>query len=136
MILLRQNINNQVKVTLSEKKILETDNYLLQLTNDLSNEVFSLIVSDDSNSKLRYNSFCIPVTASANPYSGSINLTLPGFYHYTFYEMPSGSNTTSSLGLNAVENGKMLLVNNVSESAVMFSGSYNPAPVFNPEDYQ
>jgi hypothetical protein len=135
MILLTQNTNNTVVVTLSENQQTIGSIFLLQVTNDTTKEVFSTIVKDISPDPLSYNTFYIPVTASANPYSGSLNLPLAGFYSYKFFEGTGSTNPTSSLGLNLMEIGKVQLLPFSASTVTAFTSSNVPSKVFDPSQY-
>ena len=126
MILLQQNSLSQVTVSLTENQLSTGSLFLLQLTNDTSQEVFSAMVEDVSEDALSYNTFFIPVSSSGIADTGSFVLSLPGFYHYTFLE--SGSN-------NILEIGKVQLLPSVSSSVTAFTSSYSPSAVFNPAQY-
>ena len=137
MIVLTQNTTNQVTATLQEKQISSGSSYLLQLVNDQSKEQLYTVVYDESASPLSFQTFFINlVTGSASYLNSEINPDLPGFYHYSFFEGTGSGSPTSSLGLNVLESGKVLVIQNATSSIPAFTSSYSPSAVFNPADYQ
>jgi hypothetical protein len=91
-------------LTLTEKQLLITPNYLFVFTNRSSNNVIKFVVlntADLSLFKDRYNEFSI-VTNS------SFSSALEGQYTYEVYEQASSSNTNPT-GLNKLETGIMWL---------------------------
>ena len=137
MIVLTQNTTNQVTATLQEKQISSGSIYLLQLVNDQSNERFYTIVIDESDSPLSYQTFFVSLVTGSADYSNSeVNLDLPGFYHYIFFEGTGSVSPTASIGLNILETGKALVIQNPTSSNSAFTSSYSPSAVFNPADYQ
>ena len=95
---------NTIVLTLTEKQLLTSPNYLFVFTNRSTNlevKFVKLFASDTSLYKDRYNEFSI-VT---NTYFAS---QLEGQYTYEIYEQASTSNTNPS-GLNKLETGIMWL---------------------------
>jgi hypothetical protein len=135
MILLTQNTNNIFAVTVSEKKITDTDYYLFEFTNDTTRQKYYTVLVDTSDSKERYNQFTLPLTPFAVPESGSLNLSLTGFYQYAIYENSGSNYVSSSDGLNVVETGKAKVLSDTDFSLPAFTSSYNPNPVFDPTIY-
>ena len=104
MIHLTKSQTNTIVMTLTEKELLTTPNYLFVFTNRSSNEVVKFVKlynTDTSLYKDRYNEFSI-VT---NTY---FSTALEGQYTYEIYEQASTSNTNPS-GLNKLETGIMWL---------------------------
>jgi hypothetical protein len=104
MIHLTKGQTNTIILTLTEKQLLITPNYLFVFTNRSSNNVIKFVVlntADLSLFKDRYNEFSI-VTNS------SFSSALEGQYTYEVYEQASSSNTNPT-GLNKLETGIMWL---------------------------
>jgi hypothetical protein len=104
MVHLTKGETNTIVVTLTEKELLTSPNYLFVFTNRSSNSVISFVklnATDTSLYKDRYNEFSI-VT---NTY---FSTALEGQYTYEIYEQASTSNTNPS-GLNELETGIMWL---------------------------
>jgi hypothetical protein len=104
MVHLTKGETNTIVVTLTEKQLLTSPNYLFVFTNRSSNSVISFVklyANDTSLYKDRYNEFSI-VT---NTY---FSTALEGQYTYEIYEQASTSNTNPS-GLNELETGIMWL---------------------------
>lgn len=126
MILLQPNSINQVNVSLTENQVGTGSVYLIKVVNDESKQIFSASLEDQSDDRMSYNLFYIPVSSSGIQDTGSLVLALSGFYHYTFLE-PGSS--------NILEIGKIQLLPAVSSSGAFFTSSYAPASVFNPAQY-
>ena len=135
MILLSSNSYNNLICTLSERKVTDSIYYLFEFINDTSKEQFYTVLRDDSEIPERFNQFTLLVTGSAIPQSGSLNMTLTGFYQYSIYENSGSTFTSSSIGLNQVETGKMQLLPSTVTPVSAFTSSYNPNPVFDPKSY-
>jgi hypothetical protein len=104
MIHLTKTETNTIVLTLTEKQLLTSPNYLFVFTNRSTNlevKFVKLFASDTSLYKDRYNEFSI-VT---NTYFAT---KLEGQYTYEIYEQASTSNTNPS-GLNKLETGIMWL---------------------------
>jgi hypothetical protein len=104
MIHLTKTETNTIVLTLTEKQLLTSPNYLFVFTNRSTNlevKFVKLFASDTSLYKDRYNEFSI-VT---NTHFAS---QLEGQYTYEIYEQASTSNTNPS-GLNKLETGIMWL---------------------------
>lgn len=104
MIHLTKTETNTIILTLTEKQLLTSPNYLFVFTNRSTNlevKFVKLFASDTSLYKDRYNEFSI-VT---NTHFAS---QLEGQYTYEIYEQASTSNTNPS-GLNKLETGIMWL---------------------------
>lgn len=135
MILITQNTICQITAALRQSQLSTGSNFLFQLINPETKDTFSTIVQDYSFDTFSYNTFYVPIlTGSADPFSGSLYLPLPGFYSYSFYEL-TGSFTTSSAGLNLLEIGKAQVLPFATSSIVAFTSSNTPSAVFNPRDY-
>ena len=104
MVHLTKGETNTIVMTLTEKELLTSPNYLFVFTNRSSNEVVKFVKLNNTDISLykdRYNEFSI-VT---NTYFSS---ALEGQYTYEIYEQASTSNTNPS-GLNKLETGIMWL---------------------------
>jgi len=104
MVHLTKGGTNTIVMTLTEKELLTTPNYLFVFTNRSSNEVIKFVKLNNTDISLykdRYNEFSI-VT---NTY---FSTALEGQYTYEIYEQASTSNTNPS-GLNKLETGIMWL---------------------------
>ena len=134
MILLFKDCTNQVIVTLAEKKMLNTDIYLFEFTNILSNEKFYCVSQDSSEHQYRYQRFCIThiSSGSTDPYQSQVNIPLEGFYDYVAYENPDS--VLNPDGLNVVEVGRMKLIG-FSQSIPTFEPANNTRKVFDPKNY-
>jgi hypothetical protein len=104
MVHLTKGETNTIVMTLTEKELLTSPNYLFVFTNRSSNSVVKFVklnATDTSAYKDRFNEFSI-VT---NTY---FSTALEGQYTYEIYEQASTSNTNPS-GLNKLETGIMWL---------------------------
>ena len=104
MIHLTKSQTNTIVLTLTEKQLLTTPNYLFVFTNRSSNVVVSFVklyATDTSLYKDRYNEFSIVTNTN-------FSSALEGQYTYEIYEQASTSNTNPS-GLNKLETGIMWL---------------------------
>lgn len=135
MILLFKQCINQVIVTLAEKKLENTDIYLVEFISSQGNEKFYTIAQDTSDWQERYQRFCIThVTGDTTSGLTEVNMQLEGFYEYNIYENPDSLLIPD--GLNLVETGRMKLIGFTEEKPV-----YNPTPspavkpVFDPKSY-
>lgn len=128
MLILLQNSQNPVTVTVSELQQGTGSLFLWEFINGISKQsVYTLAY--DSASLNRYNRFCITTTGSnADPTAGQVYLPLLGQYLYNVYEDPSGS--LSPAGLNLCEMGKMILTGSVTPPTA-FTGSTSQYIVYN-----
>jgi hypothetical protein len=104
MIHLIKGQTNTIILTLTEKQLLITPNYLFVFTNRSSNNIIKFVVlntSDLSLYKDRYNEFSIVTNTS-------FSSALEGQYTYEVYEQASSSNLNIT-GLNKLETGIMWL---------------------------
>jgi hypothetical protein len=104
MIHLTKGQTNTIILTLTEKQLLITPNYLFVFTNRSSNNIIKFVVlnaSDLSLYKDRYNEFSIVTNTN-------FSSALEGQYTYEVYEQASSSNTNIT-GLNKLETGIMWL---------------------------
>ena len=104
MIHLTKGQTNTIIMTLTEKQLLITPNYLFVFTNRSSNNIIKFVVlntSDLSLYKDRYNEFTIVTNTS-------FSAALEGQYTYEVYEQASTSNLNPT-SLNKLETGIMWL---------------------------
>lgn len=112
MIQLTKGQTQYIYLTLTEKQLLQSPNYLFVFTNRSSNQQVKFVKlnnTDVSQYKDRYNKFQIAV----NDYFGS---SLNGQWDYQVYEQTSPTNTNPA-GLNLLESGIMML----NQSATIFT---------------
>jgi hypothetical protein len=112
MIQLTKGQTQYIYLTLTEKQLLQSPNYLFVFTNRSSNQQVKFVKlnnTDVSQYKDRYNKFEIVV----NTYFGS---SLNGQWDYQVYEQTSPTNTNPA-GLNLLESGIMML----NQSATIFT---------------
>lgn len=105
MIRLTRSFTQNIILTLTEKQLLATPNYLFIFTNRSDNTIVKFIKlynTDVSGYKDRFNNFSI----TTNTYFSS---SLNGQYDYEIYEQVSSSNLDPT-GLNLLESGIMELV--------------------------
>jgi hypothetical protein len=128
MLILQQNSQNSVTVTVGELQMTTSSLFLFELINGVSHKA-TYTLAYDSASLNRYNRFCITTTGSnADATQGQVYLPLLGLYTYNIYEDPSGS--LSPIGLNNCETGWMKLVSG-SVAATTFSSSTAQYVVYN-----
>lgn len=134
MIIINQNTSNTEDFTLAEKKLYNTDLYLFEFINQVSNEFFYCIAQDKSYSQYRFNRFCLKhKTGTVDPTVGEINMKLEGFYKYNVYENPNS--VLLPAGLNLCETGKMKCIG-VPTIIKTFEPSSNTKKVFDPKSYK
>lgn len=89
MIRLTQEIGQNIYVTLTENKVGTSDYYLMECTNQVTNDIsYSILFGDSSNFKERYNTFFIFFNTNNTTNGLGHNLYLPysGFYTYVIFE--------------------------------------------------
>lgn len=104
MIQLTKGQTQFIYLTLTEKQLLQSPNYLFVFTNRSSNQQVKFVKlnnTDVSQYKDRYNKFQIIVN---DYFSSSLN----GQWDYQVYEQASPTNTNPA-GLNMLESGIMML---------------------------
>lgn len=115
IILNKQNITDNVIVTLNDSKTLTTPYYLFVFTNVTTNELVNHIANsanDLSDQQQRYNEFVID--------SSTIFATSSlGQWQYQIYEQASSTNTNVT-GLNLLEYGKMKLTTSDADLKIGF----------------
>jgi hypothetical protein len=117
MIHLIKGQTNSVVLTLSEKCILSSPNYLWVCTSRNTNEKISFVIlnnTDQSSYKTRYNKFNI---TTSNYFASATN----GEWSYIIYEQASTSNLDPSLASGIVEKGQFTL----NDSSQFSFNTYN-----------
>lgn len=110
MINLTKDTTAYIYLTLTEKELLTSPNYLFRFVNRSSNEEIKFILLNEDDISLfkeRYNKFIIDVDLYFS--SDSLN----GMYVYEVYEQMSTTNTDIT-GLNMLESGIMMLTTPVT----------------------
>ena len=112
IVLTKGTTNSNIALTLTELTTIDNVTYLIEFTEDITNDKFYLISTDTSVHKKRFNQFEI-VEGVNDPLNGSIILGDIGFYKYNVYEQEG--NSLDPTGLNIVERGKMKLLGEGTE---------------------
>lgn len=108
MILLQENTNNIVVLTLTEKTTINAPTYLFRFVNKQTNVEYVCIQSDTSVFKSRYNKFTITTqNTTPNPLLGQLKLSLGDEYEYYIYAQISTTNLDYKLSNEMVESGLM-----------------------------
>jgi hypothetical protein len=108
MILLQENTNNIVVLTLTEKTTINAPTYLFRFVNKQTNVEYVCIQSDTSTFKTRYNKFIITTQSTTpNPLLGQLKLSLGDEYEYYIYAQISTTNLDYKLSNEMVETGIM-----------------------------
>tara|TARA_R110001632_G_scaffold225288_1_gene358189 strand:+ start:531 stop:935 length:405 start_codon:yes stop_codon:yes gene_type:complete len=108
MILLRQDTQNTVIVTLKEKTTLSEPYYLFEFVCDNTKEITYFTGVDLSTNKTRFNEFLIELTTGIEDRLDSIlNMPLNGFYSYNIYSQVSATNLDINNITEIVESGKV-----------------------------
>jgi hypothetical protein len=127
MLVITQGNVNKLVVTLTEKKVTDSNIYLIEFVNQESKNKYYVVGQDVSVSPNRYNEFCITETTGSsgttNPFNEQIQLPLSGFYFYNVYENPNS--VIISTGLNQVETGKVLVL--VNPASIVKTPTYKSA---------
>jgi hypothetical protein len=98
MLKINQGETTKVVVTLTEKQTLSSPFWLFVFVNEQENVPKSVIVSDESLFKDRYNEFSLTDSFTSNLINGD--------YEYYVYEQTSSSNLDPALADNLCERGK------------------------------
>jgi len=93
--ILYKNSTNTVVLTLDEKKTISDPIWLIEFTSDMTGEVKTIVATDNSQYRIRYNQFSI-IEGSDKPFIGSVILSPSGMWTYRVYESDS-----SPVDLNA-----------------------------------
>ncbi len=112
MIRIRQEEIQNIYVTLTENKIGTSPYYLLECTNQVTNDIsYCIIFDDQSQYKERYNDFNIFIDSNNTNKGLNKNLYLPysGFYTYVIYETNLTEETYDDLASAAEAQGTTLL---------------------------
>jgi hypothetical protein len=89
VIRINQDSNQNIYVTLTENKVGTSDYYLMECTNQVTNDIsYCILFGDSSNFKERYNTFRITLDPDNINKGISKHLYLPysGFYTYVIFE--------------------------------------------------
>ena len=108
MIYLKENQNNIVALTLTEKTTINAPTYLFRFVNKQTNLEYVCISEDLSGYLARYNKFNILTTTSTpDPLEGELKLPLGDEYEYYIYAQISTTNLNYLLADEVVETGLM-----------------------------
>jgi len=121
MIYFDKNSINKITLTLTEKAILNSPNYLFVFKSRNSNDIIKFVVlnsADISTAKIRCNIFNIN---GASYFSNA----LVGEYTYEVYEQVSTTNTDISLTSGLLENGQMTLSDSSEFSFTTYQNQSN-----------
>lgn len=108
MIIINKSQENDVILTLEEKRTLDSPTFLFRFINDQLKTSKTFIATDTSGYVRRFNRFTIEETTSEDLTDGKVSLE-KGFYVYEIYEQLSATN----LDLNQVDNKVPLQVGRV-----------------------
>ena len=100
MIRINQDSNQNIYVTLTENKVGTSDYYLMECTNQVTNDIsYCILFGDSSNFKERYNTFRITLDPDNINKGISKHLYLPysGFYTYVIFETTLTTNEYNRL---------------------------------------
>ena len=131
MIVVIDNMQNDVVVTLTEKRTLQSPYYLFRFVNDLSKSEYLCIAADISSYPSRYNEFIIKTMVNTpNPLVGEIKPIGYGFYHYYIYEQTSATNLDYTQATTLLEVGKMNFIT-PAQAKITYAGNNTPKKVYN-----
>lgn len=100
MIRLTQDTGQNIWVTLTENKVGTSDYYLMECTNQVTNDIsYTILFGDTSNFKERFNTFFIWLNTNNITNGLGHNLYLPysGFYTYVIFETELTEETYNNL---------------------------------------
>lgn len=124
MILLQENTNNIVVLTLTEKTTINAPTYLFRFVNKQTNVEYVCIQSDTSVFKSRYNKFTITTqTTTPNPLLGQLKLSLGDEYEYYIYAQVSTTNLDYTLSNEMVESGIMRYDKTLTDRKIYNNGT-------------
>lgn len=134
--IINNNALQNLYLTLTEKKVGTSDYYLLECTNQTTNDIaYSILYGDSSEFKQRYNQFYIFNNINNDNKGLNHNIYLPytGLYDYKVFETDLTEqqyldllSANEAQGTNLLENGLLLLVPNDVNNTV-----YNPIDTTN-----
>jgi hypothetical protein len=108
MIYLKENQNNIVALTLTEKTTINAPTYLFRFVNNQTNLEYVCISDDLSGYLARYNKFNIlTMNTTPDPLQGELKLPLGDEYSYFIYAQISTTNLDYKLSNEVVETGIM-----------------------------
>lgn len=133
MIRLTQDTGQNLWVTLTENKVGTSDYYLMECTNQVTNDIsYTILFGDTSNFKERFNEFTIFLDVNNTNKGLNNNLYLPysGFYTYVIFETElteetynNLSNADEAAGTTQLETGLLYLIPTAQNNI-----EYNPNP--------
>jgi hypothetical protein len=124
MILLQENTNNIVVLTLTEKTTINAPTYLFRFVNKQTNVEYVCIQSDTSVFKSRYNKFTITTqNTTPNPLLGQLKLSLGDEYEYYIYAQESTTNLDYKLSNEMVESGLMRYDKSLTNRIIYTNGT-------------
>lgn len=120
MQLKKNQTNNNIILTLTEKSTITNPVYLFRFESDQTKQSYYCISTDlaTDSEKVRFNKFSITEGVS-NPTNGSLILGLQGRYHFYIYEQVSTTNLDPT-GLDIVERGIMTLKGDIVSPYVSY----------------
>lgn len=131
MIRLTQDSAQNIYVTLTENKVGTSDYYLMECTNQVTNDIsYTILFGDTSNFKERFNTFFIWLNTNNTTNGLGHNLYLPysGFYTYVIFETElteetynNLSNADEAAGTTQLETGLLYLIPTAQNNT-----EYNP----------
>ena len=127
MISLVRDTANTVVVTLNEKATLNSPVFLFQFTNNETEESTTVIGTDVSSFKERYNKFTITESATEDRVNGTVKVRPDGIWNYTVYEQESLTNLDVTLATGIVETGRCYVTGTEEQL-----DTYTPAPATKP----
>lgn len=142
MIRLTQDTGQNIWVTLTENKVGTSDYYLMECTNQVTNDIsYTILFGDTSNFKERFNTFFIFLNLDNITNGLGHNLYLPysGFYTYVIFETElteetynNLSNADEAAGTTQLETGLLYLIptaqNNIEYNPPADSTTYVYTP--------
>ena len=124
MIYLKENQNNIVALTLTEKTTINAPTYLFRFVNKQTNLEYVCISEDLSGYLARYNKFNILTTTSTpDPLEGELKLPLGDEYKYYIYAQISTTNLNYLLADEEVESGLMKHQKEFTERKIFTNGT-------------
>lgn len=124
MIYLKENQNNIVALTLTEKTTINAPTYLFRFVNKQTNLEYVCISQDLSGYLARYNKFIIKtMNTTPTPLLGELKLPLGDEYEYFIYAQISTTNLDYKLSNEVVETGLMRHQKEFTERKTFINGT-------------
>jgi hypothetical protein len=127
MILLKENSENRIVVTLEENTTLTgATYYLFEFISDDTRESKFFVPEEQSVNVCRFNEFDITVSGGTESFTGSnisIDLEPVGYYKYNVYQQSSPTNLDPELAEGVVELGKMYFSGATKPDMTSYSGN-------------